>query len=98
MNQQDELARDIRAVDGGHSLGAAELAERLAERGYSRPRVVETITALRALPMGAVVRTPNGLVFQRFHSYWGLTGDPNEFPTQDITLPATVLHLPEETP
>lgn len=32
-----EMAMDIRAVDGNHDLGAAELAEKLVERGWAKP-------------------------------------------------------------
>lgn len=33
----DDLAADIRLVDGGNSLGAGALAEALLERGWVKP-------------------------------------------------------------
>lgn len=32
-----DLATDIRAVDGSHDLGAADLAEKLVEKGWTKP-------------------------------------------------------------
>ncbi|NKR90570.1 hypothetical protein GS483_00310 [Rhodococcus hoagii] len=102
MNQQDELAQDIRAVDGNHSLGAAELAERLIERGWSRPCVVETVADLDDLPKGTVVLTEQGGVYEAgdpgFDRDWWETGQEWTQASMDLALPATVIHLPEETP
>lgn len=36
IKDTDEFANDIRAVDGNHDLGAAELAEKLTELGYHK--------------------------------------------------------------
>ncbi|WP_139794562.1 hypothetical protein [Prescottella equi] len=102
MNQRDELAQDIRAVDGSHSLGAGELAERLTERGWSRPRVVETIEQLVELPVGAVVLTEQGGVYEARstvpYQTWRETGSRYVHTPADLALPATVLYLPEEQP
>lgn len=96
MNQRDELAQDIRAVDGSHSLGAAELAERLAERGWSRPQVVETIEGLEALPDGSVVRDEEACICERDADGWLITGSRNGYIHRDILLPVTVLYVPQE--
>lgn len=98
MNQHDELAQDIRAVDGSHSLGAGELAERLTERGWSRPRVVETIEELEALPVGSVVRDRLTEVHELFNDGWVECGYAAAFDAEALALPATVLYLPEEKP
>ncbi|RDI32435.1 hypothetical protein DEU38_103168 [Rhodococcus sp. AG1013] len=100
MNQQDELAQDIRAVDGNHSLGAAELAERLIERGYSRPRVVETIAELEALPEGSVIYSANAFPLEKVPNEFGTPWayGPKLVSNRSVQLPATVLYLPEETP
>lgn len=36
MTQVDDLAEDIRTIDGKHELGAGELAEKLIELGWSK--------------------------------------------------------------
>jgi len=48
MSTIDDLAADIREVDGEHKLGAGELAEALAAKGW-----VKTPVALLQPPLGA---------------------------------------------
>lgn len=100
MNQRGELTDLIHSaihVVGGdcdHAAGAVLAA------GYSRPRVVETVEELDALPAGTVIRTDNTFPLEKV---------PNEFGTpwaygaklcanRSVQLPATVLYLPKETP
>lgn len=52
---RDELAADIREVDGNHSLGASALADLLVDRGWSKPRTVNSAAELDALPVGSVL-------------------------------------------
>ena len=52
---RDELAADIREVDGNHSLGASALADRLVDLGWSKPRTVNSAAELDALPVNSVV-------------------------------------------
>lgn len=40
----EKLAQDIRAVDGDHTLGAAELAEKLVDLGWLQPVVDASAT------------------------------------------------------
>ncbi|MBM4720297.1 hypothetical protein GS449_18445 [Rhodococcus hoagii] len=81
----------------------AHLADAILAAGYSRPRVVETVEELQALPRGAVIRCPDGeiglvmVTREKRH----VVGYPGHLPTDELSavdLPATVLHLPEETP
>lgn len=43
----DQLANDIREVDGDHSLSAGELAEKLVELGYTKAQPVNVHPPLK---------------------------------------------------
>lgn len=43
----DELAQNIRIIDGNHDMGAGEIAERLVELGYTRQSSQVSAEALR---------------------------------------------------
>ncbi|NKS77986.1 hypothetical protein GS539_19380 [Rhodococcus hoagii] len=109
MNQQDELAQDIRAVDGNHLLGASELAERLIERGWFRPRVVETesesggLEALWTMPVGTSIECGSGMLWRKVATGmygWAGTGVSHHCQPEVFMrdTPLTVLFLPEEKP
>ncbi|QXW04028.1 hypothetical protein [Rhodococcus globerulus] len=68
--QRNELAADIRAVDGNHDLGAAALADKLAELGWSKPRTVETPDDLDSLPELSVVIDKHDDVSQKRGGRW----------------------------
>lgn len=95
---RDELAGDIREVDGNHSLGASALADRLVDRGWSKPRTVNSAAELDALPVGSVVRDKVEWVGEivtvagRKHVFWA--GNECEAGLDEIALPATVLFTP----
>lgn len=88
-----------------HRLRFEKAAKAVRAAGYSRSRVVETIEELRALPEGsvvmwddkyggrvaAVIEDDEGFIGHTAHDYWNSE-------IKRIGLPATVLHLPEETP
>ncbi|MBM4608089.1 hypothetical protein GS922_18900 [Rhodococcus hoagii] len=112
MSTRDELANLIAQADS-QEVGAMDprtvgtmyghLADAILAAGYSRPRVVETVEELQALPRGAVIRCPDGeiglvmVTREKRH----VVGYPGHLPTDELSavdLPATVLHLPEETP
>lgn len=61
-----------------------------------KPRTVDNIEDLRELPVGSVVKSKIA-VYQKFRTWWAISGDPREFPVQSIPLPATVLFTPEAT-
>ncbi|MBM4645588.1 hypothetical protein GS464_24570 [Rhodococcus hoagii] len=106
MNQQDELTDLIWLVEtrdlGGVTLrDAQQIANAVRTAGYSRPRVVRTMTELEALPVGTVIRDALTNVGELgttvkcgVHVFWA--GNECEDELTDITLPATVLYLPEE--
>ncbi|WP_202876771.1 hypothetical protein, partial [Mannheimia haemolytica] len=80
---------------------ADHVAEAVHAAGYSRPRVVRTMTELEALPVGTVIRDALTNVGELgttvkcgAHVFWA--GNECEDELIDITLPATVLYLPEE--
>lgn len=59
MMNVDELAQDIRRVDGNHDLGAGRLAEKLAEKGWVKIpglRVIEDLAELEALPEFSLIK------------------------------------------
>ena len=58
-----------------------------------KPRTVNSIEDLRELPVGSVVKSKIA-VYQKFRTWWAISGDPREFPVQSIPLPATVLFTP----
>lgn len=59
-----------------------------------RPRVVETIDQLEALPEGSVIHDGESCICERDDNGWLITGSRNSYSHHDIVLPATVLHLP----
>jgi UDP-N-acetylglucosamine:LPS N-acetylglucosamine transferase len=62
----DRLAALIREVDGGHTLGAAALAEALTERGVRPPIVVDAEDAVtRFLTEGLGVRRGHAVAAAR---------------------------------
>lgn len=51
----DILAADIRSVDGDHTLGAAELAEKLIELGYTKKPGFDPHPSLKEYKQGEFV-------------------------------------------
>ncbi|MDH6282907.1 hypothetical protein [Prescottella agglutinans] len=83
------------------SLITSEVLERIEARaaallGYSRPRVVETIKELEALPVWSVVRDRRKYTLERCDHGWFIPGRAGYRDARDIALPATVRYLPEE--
>lgn len=75
------------------------MADALIRSGYTKPRQVNTVEELDALPFESVVRDEQGHVLERWggpeESVW-VTVMVNAFiPPADIALPATVLYTPE---
>ncbi len=63
----------------------------------SRPRVVETVEELDALPVLSVIREAHGYTLERLSDGWFRAGVPGGYPLGNKTmLPATVLYTPEE--
>ncbi|WP_238840791.1 hypothetical protein [Prescottella equi] len=84
------------------TLEPEALDELLKSMGYSRPRLVETIEELEALPDEAVVRDSYETVFEILQPVawascpWTGEGKDCGYPLTEITLPATVLWVPKE--
>lgn len=94
---RDELAADIREVDGNHSLGASALADLLVDRGWSKPRTVTSAAELDALPVGAVVHSAAGTIAAKLDRTEGVVfGIHRSFQWSGLALPATVLFTPGE--
>ncbi|WP_175271493.1 hypothetical protein [Prescottella equi] len=108
--QLEKLIRDIdETTDGlGEWHDATEYLEWVCKEVQgilkaSRPRVVETVEELRTLPQGSVVMWDDygnqavaiigeeGCIGHTANDYWNSQMDR-------IGLPATVIHMPEETP
>lgn len=72
-------------------------ADAILAAGYRRPRVVATVAELDALSEGAVIRSDDsGDSAQKDHEgYWYLWGGDVGLVSEEITIPATVLHEPE---
>lgn len=94
MNQRDELADLIESMDGHFYT---DIADEIRAAGYSRPQVVESVEGLEALPVGSVVLTEQGGVYElAWQETWMETGDHNPHGHEDLSLPATVLYAPQE--
>lgn len=107
MNQQDELLRLIRQIDEtidglGEWHEATEWLEWVRKEvqrimNASRPQVVESVDQLVALPVGSVVLTEQGGVYElAWREAWMETGDHNPHGHEDLSLPAAVLYTPQE--
>ncbi|WJJ10800.1 hypothetical protein P9990_19805 [Prescottella equi] len=100
MTTRDELANLIDEVaEHAHREGRIcsphEAADAILAAGYSRPRVVETIDELLALPDKVIVESSAGTIAARFDDHCGvLFGDERPFPWIRLALPATVLRIP----
>lgn len=89
-------------LDGKWDL--RETADHLIAAGYRKPRTITTLEELNSLPVGSVIRDPNGSVgeladgsrlgFPRFIHWTGV--DFPDTPVAGLNLPATVLYVPEE--
>ncbi|MBM4592356.1 hypothetical protein [Prescottella equi] len=108
MSTRDELANLIAKADA-QEVGAMDpqtvgtmyghLADAVLAAGYSRPRVVETIEGLDALPTGSVVLDGDTVPYERVGSEWiGCDAGDVYRDGRLLRLPATVVHLPEEKP
>lgn len=64
--------------------------------GYSRPRAVETIEELDALPEGSVVRHKHYGVMAKCGEDWHRPGDELGLSSYSLHPDATVLWVPEE--
>lgn len=63
INDIEALAADIRAIDGDHKLGAAELAEKLIELGYAKGKAEYPFESGDALVLGPeLISQPDGSV------------------------------------
>jgi hypothetical protein len=79
-------------------------ADAILAAGYRKPRTITTTDDLAALPVYSVVLDADAIAYQHYGSW-----DPNNetriqwsaegrwFDTEQIALPATVLHEPEAT-
>jgi hypothetical protein len=72
--------------------------------GYRKPYTVTTAAELDALPIGSVVRSSNGTVYERDHvktnpgdtTWWIETGSDRDHQSSSISLSATVIYEGEE--
>lgn len=107
MSTRDELRDLVYDAIEWAALEDVNLADHITDTvraaGYSRPRVVETVEELKALPEGSVVTWDDygnqtvavigeeDYIEHTANDYWNSRLDR-------IGLPATVIHLPERTP
>ena len=78
---------------GGMVVGFEEGATWAA----TRTRVVTTVAELDALPVGSVVLSEQGAVFEHDHDgFWAEPGFTWRPMSKDMALPARVLYNPEE--
>lgn len=95
------LAGAVLDNPGGIGTLPQHAANRLLDAGWSKPRTVNGVAELDALPMFTVIRSEQGSVWER---QYGALGKPlwieatqtRGFPhtSDEIALPATVLFTP----
>ncbi|MDF9748677.1 hypothetical protein [Arthrobacter sp. ES3-54] len=79
------------------------MADAILAAGYSKPHTITTVEELDALPEGSIVRTESYSLYVKDEirvgptSWWVTTNEQFDFPSIDITLPATALYIPEES-
>lgn len=57
---RDELAEVIRGIDGPATLGGLDVADAILAAGYRKPRTIETVAELNALPFESVITDSYG--------------------------------------
>jgi hypothetical protein len=89
----EELDRD---TDAFIAAFEAHHADSALAAGYRKPRPVNTIEALVALPFETVIRDAEGHVLERWgdaeHVQWSTPGCKWFVPADQIALPVTVLY------
>lgn len=75
----------------------AEWVRTRLNEAATRARVVTTVTELEALPVGSVVLSEVGRVWQKISTAWYLAGGKRARQAEYVRLPARVLYDPEET-
>jgi hypothetical protein len=86
--------------DGGGTSYEDYAAHIQAE--WLKSRIIETVDQLDALPDGAVVLADNKAVWQKTSGWspdepWWVAGSSVESPSNDIALPARLLHHPGDS-
>lgn len=103
MSTRDELARIIeqeytRAIDRRRASDCFTApADAILASGYRKPRTIATYEDLDALPDGAVILDAEGYVGKRVRreddgDYWLFAGVDWTSDSDNVILPATVLH------
>ena len=112
MSDREELALILVNLQRAkYSLPPRTTTEHCSERcwaevdsilaaGYRKPYPVNTVADLDALPIGSVVRSSNGTVYERDHvktnpgdtTWWMGTGSSRDYQSSSISLPATVIY------
>lgn len=73
MNEYDDL---VEALKVGEGLNPEDLAEEIIAAGWHRHRTITTAEELDKLPDGSIIRSADGLPFQKDDGAWvQLTGD-----------------------
>ena len=106
--EREELAAIIHDAEYGVTREPRETwpprihqaADAVLAAGYRKPRTIATVEELDALPDGSFIITEQGGYWQadkRGHGeiWWLEPGNPISGRSDDLTLPAMVLHTPE---
>ncbi|MDG3012163.1 hypothetical protein G4X40_18635 [Rhodococcus sp. D2-41] len=73
-----------------------DTAEHILAAGYRRPRVIENVEELAALPDYTIVAIGGVLAAQKDRGHWFTAGDGSPATFNDEAFPARVLWTPEE--
>ncbi|WP_138985352.1 hypothetical protein [Gordonia otitidis] len=102
MTDTDDLLTLAGRFAAAHRVeGSSETADLIddlvAEVKRLTPREITTVEELEDLPVGSVVRSDEGAVYERHSPNWLEAGFAWHPSSDNIALPARVLHIPEAT-
>ncbi|QDF19942.1 hypothetical protein HWC44_gp055 [Mycobacterium phage ThetaBob] len=91
-----EVITGMTAAEDAYRRAPETIAELVAEVERLRPRVIETVEQLDALPDLSVVRDKVGTIWEKEHyvgpvDHWWTTGNDEPQPVSCVRLPAVVL-------
>lgn len=94
MSARDELAGIIARNRNEY---ADQTADRILASGYRKPRTITAAEELDALPDGVLILTEQGGYWESIKridgmNWWHEPGRSSVTRSEDLTLPATVLH------
>jgi hypothetical protein len=98
--KREELLNVLRTLfswDLTTEAALTKMADAILAAGYRKPRTIDNVAELNALPSFSVIRIQQGQTLERLSDGWYEAALENTFTAYPIWLPATVLYEPEPT-